>query len=55
MLSEISQRKINTVCFHLYLECEKKKYRNNIVKEKHTNTGNRLVVTSGGKGWGEAK
>ena len=52
MLSRISQRKINTVHYELYVESKNK--MNECNKNRLTNVENKLVVTSGGgKGRGK--
>ena len=50
MLSEISQRKINTVWYHLYVEFKNyNKFLNKLHKRcRLTDIENKLVVTSGG-------
>ena len=47
MLSEINQRKTNTVCYHFYVDSKTKisEYNKNI--NKLTDIENKLVVTSG--------
>ena len=49
ILSEISQRKANTVYFHLYVECTKTNEQ--ISQNRLTHTENRLVGARGV--WGE--
>ena len=51
MLSEISQRKTNTVCYHVYVELENKTsdYKRNRLID------NTLVVTSGEREKGRGK
>ena len=44
MLSEISQRKTNTVWYHLYVE-SKKYYKWMYVKNRLTDMENKLVIT----------
>ena len=53
MLSEVSQRKTNTLCY-LYVESKKKKKMNEHNRSRLTATENRLVVTSRERevGWG---
>ena len=52
MLSEISQRKTKTVCFHLYVESKEWNKWTNIARQKGlTGTENTLVVAGGQKGW----
>ena len=52
MLSEISQRKTNTVWYHLYVESKKYNKLVNITKRSRpTDIENKLVVTSG-EGYG---
>ena len=45
MLSETSDRKTNTVCFHLQIELKKK--IKNRTKQKQTGTEKKLVVAKG--------
>ena len=56
MLSKISQRKTNTVWFHLYVQSKKPKKWTNIIKQKQSY---RYVERTGGcqKGdvWGEER
>ena len=48
MLSEISQRKINTVWYHLYVESKKYNKLVNIKKRSRlTDIENKLMITSG--------
>ena len=52
-LSELSQKKVNTVWYHLYMESKKYNKLVNITKRSRlTDIENKLVVTSGG---GEAR
>ena len=54
MLSEISQRKTNTVWYHLYVESKKYNKLVNITKRSRpTDIENKLVVTSGWGGVGQ--
>ena len=60
MLSEISQRKTNTICSHLCVEL-KTKTKTKKEPKKLIDTGNRLVVARGSgveggwNGWRESK
>ena len=47
MLSEISQRKTNTVCYHIYVESKKRIQQISEYNKKERDTENKLVVTSG--------
>ena len=47
MLSEISQRKLNTVWYHLYVEVKKIRLTGEYNKERLTDAGNKLVITNG--------
>ena len=52
--SEVSQRKANTECFHLFVKS--KKTPNKQTKQNRlTDTEDRLVVTRGKEGWGMTK
>ena len=51
MLSEMSQRKTNTVCYHLYVDSKKEKLVN-ITKKKQTH---RYREQTSGYCWGEGK
>ena len=50
MLSEISQRKRNTVWYFLYVDSKKYNGIVQIVRKKQTRRQNKLVVISGGGG-----
>ena len=53
MLNERSQRKTNTVCFHLYVETKKQNKRSNITKQKQTHIYRKTSgCQSGGQGKG---
>ena len=53
MLSEISQRKANTVGFHLYVESKIQNKEKNIRKQNRlVDTENKQVVTRGERSWG---
>ena len=53
MLSEISHRRTNTVCYHLYVESKKyNKLVNISKKEADSDTENKLVVSRGAVGRG---
>ena len=48
ILSEISRRKTNTICYHFYVESKNESKLVNITQEIQThNTESKLVVTSG--------
>lgn len=48
MLSDISQRKKNTACYHFYVESKKiKQTSEHNKKERPTDTESKLMVTSG--------
>ena len=48
-LSEISQRKANTVCYQLHVESKKQNEYNQPNRNRFTDVENKLVVTSGEK------
>ena len=50
ILSEITQRKTNTVCFHLYMESKKQDKWTNIAKQKETH---RYREQTSSYQWGE--
>ena len=52
MLSEISQKKTNTVCYHLYVESKKQNKLVSIAKQKQTHRYRELTC---GYQWGEGK
>ena len=56
MLSEISQRKINILWYHLYVE-SKNKYKRIYIQNRNrfTNTENKLMVTEGEREGGRDK
>ena len=49
MVSEINQKKTNTIWYHFYVEST-----NELIKKTETNsqTDNKLLVTKGERGWG---
>ena len=52
MLSEISQRKTNTLCYHLHVESKKIKQTNICYK---TETDSKIREQSSGYQWGEGR
>ena len=53
MLSEVNQRKTNTICFHLYVESKKLKNGIYITKRKQTHTYREQTVVTVGRGVGQ--